>query len=117
MYFTQLGSFPKLQAALGNDPDHEWTEEEQRRFLANHYYFAEEFRKLGGGELNISTADAMLEWLKVYSFSQIREMSTLELNRSLEAMWSEIQSIGSSHIEVHTKDVSVEAKDYRNKRL
>ena len=117
VFFTQLGSFPKLQAALGNETDHVWTEEEQRRFLANHYYFAEEFRKLGGGELNISTADAMLEWLKVYSFSQIREMSTLELNRSLEAMWSEIKSIGSSsHIEVHTKDVSVEAKDYRNKR-
>ena len=116
VYFTQLGSFPKLQAALGNEPDHEWTEEERRRFLANHYYFAEEFRKLGGSELNISTADAMLEWLKVYSFSQIREMSTQELNRSLEAMWPEIKSIGSSHIEVHTKDVSVEAKDYRNKR-
>ena len=117
VYFTQLGSFQKLQAALGNEPDHAWTEEERRRYVSSHHFFAEAFRKLGGDELKITIDDAMLEWLAVYPFSKIREMSTQDLYRSLEAMWSEIKSIGSeSRIEVHTKDVSLEAKDYRNKR-
>lgn len=115
--FTQLGAFPKLQAAMGYDMDHEWTEEEKRRFLSGHCFFAEQFRKLGGGELPITTADAMLEWLKVYPFSKIKKMSTQELYRSLEAMWPEIKAIGSKNgIEVHTKDVSLEDKDYRNRR-
>ena len=117
VYFTQLGSFPKLQAALGNEPDHAWTEEERRRYVSGHHFFAEAFRKLGGDELKITVADAMLEWLAVYPFSKIREMSTQDLHRSLESIWPEIRSIGSeSRIEVHTKDVPLEAKDYRNKR-
>ena len=39
VYFSRLGGFAKLQAALGFDPDHVWTEEERRRFLAGFYYF------------------------------------------------------------------------------
>lgn len=117
VFFCQEGSFPKLQAAMGFELDHAWTEEEQRRFLSSHCFFAEAFRKLGGYELQITTADAMLEWLKVYPFRKIKEMSTQELHRSLEAMWPEIKAIGSGNpIEVHTKDVSLEEKNYRNRR-
>lgn len=117
VHFTQLGSFPKLQASLGNDENHSWTEEERRKFLSSYWLFAEEFHKLGGKELTISTVDAMLEWLKVYPFAQIKEMSAHELNRSLVAMWPDIKSIGTEgHIEVHTKDVSLEGKEYRNRR-
>ena len=59
----------------------------------------------------------MLEWLKVYSYAQIKDMSMHELNRSLVAMWPDIKSIGTEgHIEVHTKDVSLDGKEYRNRR-
>lgn len=117
MYFTQPGSFQKFQAALGYESDHLWTEDERRAFLSNHCFFAEAYRKLGGDELKISTADAMLEWLKVYPFRKIKEMPTQELHKSLEAMWPEIKAIGSkSSIEVHTEDVSLADKDYRNRR-
>lgn len=115
--FTQPGSFPKLQAAMGFDKDHAWTEEEQRRFLSSHCFFAEEFRKLGGDELKITPADAMLEWLQVYPFRKIREMSTQELHRSLEAIWPGIRAIGSKNrIELRTKDDPLGDKDYRNRR-
>ena len=117
VFFSQRGSFPKLQAAMGFDPDHAWTEGEQRRFLSSYCFFAEAFRKLGGDELPITTADAMLEWLKVYPLGRIKEMSSQELHRSVEALWPDIKAIGNSkRIEVHTKDVSLEEKDYRNRR-
>lgn len=117
VYFTQPNSFGRLQAALGYEADHVWTEDERRRFLSSHYYFAQAYQKLGGAELAISTADAMVEWLKVYPFRKIREMSARELLRSLEAMWTEIKAIGGENqIEFHTNDVVFEDKLYKNRR-
>lgn len=117
VYFTQPGSFAKFQAAMGYDEEHQWTEEQQRRFLSGYWLFSEVFHKLGGGNLEISIADAMLAWLKVYPFEKIREMSTQDLTRSIEALWPDIKSIGNdARIEVHTKDVYLDGKEYRNRR-
>ncbi|MBR4291746.1 MAG: BMP family ABC transporter substrate-binding protein [Oscillospiraceae bacterium] len=118
IYFTQPDSFVKFQAAMGYEPEHIWTEEEQRRFLSGYCFFSEAFHKLGGGELEIPIADAMLAWLKVYPFGKIREMSAHELTRSMEALWPDLKSKGiETHIEVHTRDVSLEGKEYRNRRM
>lgn len=117
VYFTDEKSFPRLQAALGFDADHVWTEEERRYFLSGHSFFSQAYQKLGGVELSITTADAMLEWLKVYPFSQLKAMSSDELFRSVEAMWSEIKSIGyDAGVEIHTQDLTFEEKEYRNRR-
>ena len=116
--FSRLSCFPKLQAALGYDAEHEWTEEERRRFLSSHYFFSQAFKKLGGDSLPITVADAMLEWLKVYPFSQIKEMSTQKLLKSLEAIWPEVVAIGGEgRIEVHTGDFLADDKGYKNRRV
>lgn len=117
VHFTQPNSFPKLQKALGYAPDHIWTEEERRRFLSSHYYFSQAFQELGGGELAISAADAMLEWLKLYPFRKIKEMSARDLKRSLEAMWPVIESIGHENRCSHyVEDAVFEDNGYKNRR-
>ena len=117
VHFTQPNSFPKLQKALGYAPDHIWTDEERRRFLSSHYYFSQAFQELGGGELAISAADAMLEWLKLYPFRKIKEMSARELKRSLEAMWPVIESIGHENRCSHyVEDAVFEDNGYKNRR-
>lgn len=94
--FTQSGSFPKLQAALGFEPDHVWTEDERRRFLSRFTFFQKAFEKLGGEDLNVTSADAFLVWLKVYSFEELGDMSMNELTQSLEAVWSDVKVLGQS---------------------
>lgn len=117
VHFTQPNSFPKLQRALGYEVDHTWTDEERRRFLSSHYYFSQAFQELGGGELAISAADAMLEWLKVYPFSKIKEMPARELKRSLEAMWPVIESIGhENRCSYYVEDAVFEDNSYKNRR-
>lgn len=117
VYFSEPNSFPLLQTALGYEADHFWTVEERRRFLSSHYYFSQAFQKLGGADISASTADAMLEWLKVYPFRKIKEMSAQELLRSLETMWPKIKAIGrNNHIEFHTEDIVFEDKPFRNRR-
>ena len=109
--FTQAGSFVKLQKALGFEPDHVWTEDERRRFTAGFAYFQEPFLKLGGGELPITTADALLVWLKVYSFDDLISLPSAELLKSVKAVWADIKAL-SEPIAVCT--AAPEAKEEGN---
>jgi len=101
--FSQPGSFQKLQLALGYEQDHEWTEDERRRFLSGYTYFREAFLRLGGGELPITTADALLVWLRVYPFDDLRTATAPEILRALTNIWPDVKVFGHEDpIEVNT---------------
>ena len=113
--FSQLGSFPRLQAALGYEPDHVWTEDERRNFRSSFYYFNRVFDKLCEEPITATPADALLEWLKVYPFEKLKAMSDSELYRSVEAIWSTVKAIGQENvIEVNTR--SSASDDFKNRR-
>ena len=89
--FSQLGGFAKLQAALGFEPDHVWTKEERQGFLSGFTYFQAAFQKLGGGALPLTPADALLVWLRVYSFSDLKNQTESELIKNLSAIWPDVK--------------------------
>ena len=89
--FSQLGGFAKLQAALGFEPDHVWTKEERQRFLSGYTYFQAAFRKLGGEGLPLTTADALLVWLRVYTFEELKTQTAQELTKNLSAIWADVK--------------------------
>lgn len=114
--FSQLNSFPKLQAALGYEQDHVWTEEERRNFRSSFYYFNLAFEKLCEEPVTAKPADALLEWLKVYPFERIKTMSNEELRQSLVSIWPTIRAIGQQTvIEVNTKSSATE--EFKNRRV
>lgn len=114
--FTQPGSFQKLQAALGYEADHSWTEDERRHFLSVFCRFQSAFRKLGGEKLSVTPADALLVWLRVYSFENVRTMSTPELKKSIQAVWTDIKALSST--ETITVDTgTMDDGKFRNKRV
>lgn len=109
--FTRPGSFAKLQAALGYPPDHVWTDEERQRFSSGLFYFHEAYAKLGGAELPITEADALLIWLKVYPLEKLRGFSSAELARSLEGVWPDIKAlVQGDPVEVSTEPEDAEEK-------
>ena len=102
--FTQLGSYSKLQAALGFDADHAWTKEERQAFLARFTRFRDFFRKQGGEELAVTPADALLVWLRVYTFRELRDMTASELTRSLARVWPDVKLLAQDMpIEINTE--------------
>ena len=113
--FSQVGSFPRLQAALGYEMDHVWTEEERRNFRSSFYYFNQTFEKLCEEPITATPADALLEWLKVYPFEELKAMSNTQLYRSLESIWPTVKTIGQENIiEVNTKPSVPE--EFKNRR-
>ena len=96
VYFSRAGSFAKLQAALGYEKDHRWTADERQSFNAGLTYFKAAFQKLGGGELPVTVADALLVWLKVYSFDELKAMPAAELVKSLSAVWADVKVLSQA---------------------
>ncbi len=93
--FTRQGSFAKLQAALGFEADHAWTDEERQRFLSNMTYFKAAFQKLGGEDLPVTAADALLVWLRVYPFEDLKAPAP-ELLKTLGAVWADVKVLSQS---------------------
>lgn len=88
---SRAGRFANLQAALGFEPEHVWTEDERRRFAARFSGFQKIFRKLGGDALGLTAADALLVWLKVYSYESLVSSSDAEFAKTLRAVWPDIE--------------------------
>ena len=117
IYFTRLGSFQKLQVALGFEPDHVWTDEERRSVLSGYFYFESAFQKMGGDTLCATAADALLEWMKIYSFDMLKTLPVSDLTHSLEAIWSDIKAIGQTNIiEVATESEACGEKSFKTRR-
>lgn len=116
LIFTQPGSFPKLQAALGYETDHVWSEEERCHFSAAFSRFETGYRKLEWKKLNITAADALLVWLKVYPFECIYELSPSELAKSIQTVWTDIQTLGSTDAITVDTGTADEGK-FRNRRV
>ena len=109
--FSRAGRFAKLQAALGYEPGHAWTDAERRSFLTGYWAFEKAFRKLGGKKLGVTPADALLVFLKVYSFDQLKTMPGAELNKALNAVWADVRvSAQSEPVAVSTESQETEAE-------
>ncbi len=103
--FSQLGNSAKFQAALGYDADHVWTQDERLMFLSRFIRFRDFFRKQGGENLDVTPCDALLVWLRVYSFRDLKEMTASELTKSLARVWPDVELLqqSDSAIEISTE--------------
>ena len=102
--FHRSGEYARLQAALGFAPDHVWTEDERRRFSSGYTLFKSVFAKCSARNPEITAAEALLEWLALYPFSSLRELTASQLYQQLDAIWSDIAvKYGSDSIPVSTE--------------
>ena len=84
------GSFRRLQAALGMEPDHEWTEAEKRSFRAGYWRFREAWDRVRPHDLDVTAAEALLSWLEIQPFSALKE--EMNLDRALEPLAADLRA-------------------------
>ena len=87
--FEKPGSCAKLQAALGMEEDHVWTEDERRSFRSGYARFREAYAKMK--QQPAAPAEALLVWLQVFRFSDIKEMPMNELVDKIAALWTDMK--------------------------
>lgn len=99
------GWYARFQAALGMDLDQVWSESDRRSFSAGYVRFSQAFEKVNGEKLDISPAEAMLIWLEMFSFSEIKELPLPELIKKLHSIWPDIQAKTQEAITLSTEPV------------
>ena len=91
--FRHGGDYLKLLAALGTGEDHVWTDKERKSFSAGFAHFQDAFEKLRTEELKVTPAEALLAWLEVFPFSDIKDLTTTDLSKKLETIWPDILAL------------------------
>lgn len=88
--FSKPGGYAELQRLMGKAPDEPWTAEERSRFTTTFHYFRQYYLAMGGGKLATTVGDAMLAYMKVYGYQELRLQSPAEMKRSIAKVWEEI---------------------------
>lgn len=81
LWFSGVGRFPRLQAAVGKGPEETWTEDERREFFAFYVRFSALYGDKSAKELSgrMTTADAMLLFLDNFSYEQAKAFTPAQL--------------------------------------
>ena len=85
--YTQPGNYAKLLEKAGLSQKEKWSEEERRRFRASFYYFTEAMEAVGEDEELPRPEDALLLWLEVHPFADLKNLSTTELKKTITQLW------------------------------
>ncbi len=89
IWFSQEGSFAKLQEAVGKGPEEMWSEDELLKFSALYTRFCSEYKAKGGNKLKITSGDAFLSLITLYGYDVIDEMTTSDLKELMAKSWEE----------------------------
>lgn len=101
---TRPGGYVRLQAAMGLKPDEVWDEETRRTFERDYRVFEEAYNQMNTEGLTITAGDALVAWLEVYSFAELRDMTPEALRVSLNALWGDLRLLSKGeHISVATE--------------
>lgn len=117
IWFSEVGSFPKLQKIVGKEPKECWTEEERLDFKSIFYRFTSEFEAKGGKKLSITTGDAFLVFITLYGYNEICRKSMDELKTAIAKSWEEFELQGKEE-EIDLKlDPNKEKKPFLTRLL
>ncbi len=102
--FHQRGSYAKLQAALGFEPEHVWSDMERRSFSAGYKHFLDALEKHEAELAQVTPAEVLLTWLQVFSFADIKDLTVSELSKRLDTLWPDVLAqVSENAIELNTE--------------
>lgn len=91
MWFSQLGSYDKLRERLGISDGEPLSDDARLDFNSAHLAFEKAFlAKKGADKLKINVNDAMLIFLNIYSYEELKHMSRDEVKANVDKVWDEI---------------------------
>ncbi|MCI8287145.1 MAG: BMP family ABC transporter substrate-binding protein [Lachnospiraceae bacterium] len=91
IWFSQEGSFAKLQEIVGKKPGEVWTEDELLKFSALYTRFCAEYEAKGGNKLDITQGDAFLAFVSLHGYDSVDEKTTNELRALMSKSWEEFE--------------------------
>lgn len=117
IWFSKLGSFAKLQEAVGKKPDEHWSHDDRLDFSSIFSRFTAEYKAAGDPIPSITTGDAFLAFITLYGYDEVREKTTNELKELIAKSWEEFKMLSEDE-EVDLKmDPNTEKKPLLSRLL
>lgn len=88
--FVHTGDYARLQAKLGMEAEHIWDEREKSSFSAGFSHFRRAFDAVNTAGIDVTPAQALLQWLEVFSFAEIKSLPQNQIAKKLTALWPDI---------------------------
>ena len=93
--FSRPGSYQKLQAVMGFEPNEVWSESAVRSFSSEFTRFSGICQQMNSENLPLTDADIFLEYLKVHPFSELAEQSEADIRAALSGLWPDLRLLAS----------------------
>ena len=91
VWFSQLGSFPRLLKAVKGNTEEKWTDEEVLLFNSLYNRFTAEYEANGGNKLSITPGDAFLAFVRLYGYGELEKQTVKELKELIVKSWEEFK--------------------------
>lgn len=91
IWFSEEGSFAKLQEAVGKEPQEIWSDDDRLDFSSAYNRFSIEYKEKDGSKLTITEGDAFLSFITLYGYDEVREMTAKELKNLIAKNWEEFK--------------------------
>ncbi len=102
IWFSNLGSFAKLQEAVGKGEKEPWTDDDRLDFSDIFARFMAEYRAKGGNKLPVTAGDAFLAFISLYDYKSLADKSSTEIRELVTKSWEEFM-IGGPEKQVELK--------------
>ena len=81
LWFSAVGRFAKLQAAVGKAPEEMWSDDDRRKFYRFYHSFSTLYGDKSARELagRMTTADAILLYLNMFDYSEVKNYTQSQL--------------------------------------
>ena len=102
IWFSSLGSFAKLQEAVGKGEGEAWTDDDRLDFSFVYAKFSAEYKAKGGDKLPVTVGDAFLAFITLYGYKSLEEKTSSEIRELVAKSWEEYM-IGGAEKKVELK--------------
>ena len=88
--FSKKGGYSELLKLLDKSPTEEWTDDERNEFSGVYHYFKKAYLSSGGVKLQSTVGDALLSYIKVYGYDDLKNTDSDTIKKNLDRMWEEV---------------------------
>lgn len=101
IWFSQEGCFEKLLELTSSDVTKEWTDDQKMDFSSVYHNFSQALKAEGGDELPLTIGDALLIFIDIFGYSEVKQLVGNKLKEKIKLLWEEFE------IESNGREVSL----------
>lgn len=118
VYFSEKGRFAKFLELTGTPEGQNWSSDDRLEFNSVYTRFRKAFDAKGGSKLPITVGDALLTYMTVFGYEEMKQKTVQEFKKDLNTIWDEFVVLTKEEtIELSMEPSKEEAPPARYKNL